>query len=151
MSKQRQHIETVLQDLKDKGYKLTHQRRIVLEVIINSQGNHLTIEELYELVKKQYPEIGLATVYRTIQLLEEMGIILRLELDHHGIARYELVNEEENHQHHHLICNNCKKVIEVEEDHLDGLETEIEKKYNFKIENHSVKFYGLCSECSKKS
>ncbi|ADL51578.1 ferric uptake regulator, Fur family [Clostridium cellulovorans 743B] len=144
-------MENILQYLKEKGYKLTHQRKVVLEVIIDNVGNHLTVEELYELVKKQYPDIGLATVYRTIQLLEEMGLVLRLELDHHGIARYELVNEAENHQHHHLICNRCKKVTEVEEDHLEILENEIEKKYNFKIENHSLKFYGLCEECKRNS
>lgn len=104
---------------------------------------------MYNLVKKECPEIGLATVYRTVQLLEELGIISKLDLND-GCYRYELIHESENHQHHHLICSNCGKVIEVEGDLLEGLEHEIEIKYDFKIKNHSVKFYGLCKECNKE-
>lgn len=135
-------------DLKQKGYKLTLQRRAILDIIVKSEGKHLTAEELYDEVKKECPEIGLATVYRTLQLLEEMKILSKLDIGD-GSSRYELIHEDENHQHHHLICNNCGKVIEVKGDLLESLEHNIEEKYDFKVLNHSVKFYGLCSECLK--
>lgn len=141
-------IDRLKDILKDKGYKLTPQRRAIVDIIIKNQGNHLTTEELYNLVKKECPEIGLATVYRTVLLLEEMGIITKLDLND-GCSRYELVNEDESHHHHHLICTDCGKVIEVEGDLLETLENEIELKYKFQIKDHSLKFYGLCSECSK--
>lgn len=143
-------IEKLKNNLKEKGYKLTPQRRAVVDTIIKSEGQHLTAEELYELVKVDCPEIGLATVYRTVLLLVELGVVCKLDLND-GCSRYELVHENENHQHHHLICTNCGKVIEVEGDLLESLEHTIEEKYVFKIKNHSVKFYGLCSECNKSS
>lgn len=142
-------IEKLKNNLKEKGYKLTPQRRAIVDIIISNEGKHLTTEELYDLVKVECPEIGLATVYRTVQLLDEMGVICKLELDD-GCNRYELVHEEENHQHHHLICTNCGKVIEVEDDLLEVLEQDIQTKYEFKVKNHSVKFYGLCKECNSK-
>jgi Fur family ferric uptake transcriptional regulator len=144
-----EEVEKLKNSLKEKGYKLTPQRRAIVDMIIKNEGSHLTTEELYNLVKKECPEIGLATVYRTVLLLEEMGIVTKLDLND-GCGRYELVHEYENHQHHHLICTKCGKVIEVEGDLLGELEHNIESKYNFKIKNHSVKFYGLCSECSNE-
>lgn len=140
-------IKKLKDNLKDKGYKLTPQRRAIVDMIIRNEGSHLTTEEIYDLVRADCPEIGLATVYRTVQLLEELGVVSKLDLND-GCSRYELVHTEENHQHHHLICTNCGKVIEVEGDLLEVLEHNIEEKYNFKIKNHSVKFYGLCSSCS---
>jgi Fur family transcriptional regulator, ferric uptake regulator len=140
-------IKKLKNNLKDKGYKLTPQRRAIVDMIIRNEGSHLTTEEIYDLVRADCPEIGLATVYRTVQLLEELGVVSKLDLND-GCSRYELVHTEENHQHHHLICTNCGKVIEVEGDLLEVLEHNIEEKYNFKIKNHSVKFYGLCSSCS---
>lgn len=142
-------IEKLKEQLKLKGYKLTPQRRAVVNMVIENKGSHLTAEELYDLVKKDCPEIGLATVYRTIQLLEEIGLLSKLNLDD-GCNRYELIDEDEIHQHHHLICRKCGKVIEVEEDLLEVIEKTVENNYNFKIENHSLKFIGICSDCINK-
>lgn len=142
-------VEKLKSNLKEKGYKLTPQRRAVLDTIIKNEGKHLTVEELYDLVKNECPEIGLATVYRTVLLLEELNVVCRLDLND-GCSRYELVHEEESHQHHHLICTNCGKVTEVQGDLLESLEHIIEEKYNFQVKNHSVKFYGLCSDCLNK-
>lgn len=142
-------IEKLKESLKEKGYKLTPQRRAILKVIIECEGKHLTVEELYDFVKQKCPEIGLATVYRTIQLLEQIGVIYKVDLKDDGCSRYELVHEDETHQHHHLICTKCGKIIEVEHDWLESLEKKIEEKYDFSIQNHSVKFYGLCNECKK--
>lgn len=142
-------VEKLKYKLKLKGYKLTPQRRAIVNMVFEKKGMHLTAEEIYDLVKIDCPEIGLATVYRTVQLLEQIGLIYKLNLDD-GCNRYELVNEDEVHQHHHLICTKCGKVIEVEGDLLDSIERKVEEKYKFKVENHSVKFFGICSECLKK-
>ena len=137
-------------NLKEKGYKLTPQRRAIVDIIIENEGNHLTVEEIYDEVKKDCPEIGLATVYRTVQLLDELGVVCKVSFND-ACNRYELIHEYENHQHHHLICSDCGKITEVEGDLLDSLEHNIEEKYNFFVKNHSVKFFGLCSDCSKDS
>ncbi|WP_102400578.1 Fur family transcriptional regulator [Haloimpatiens massiliensis] len=139
-------MEKLKNDLKDKGYKLTPQRRAIVSTIIENEGKHLTAEEIYDLVKEGCPEIGLATVYRTLQLLEQLSVVSKLELDD-GCSRYELVHENENHKHHHLICTKCGKVIEVKDDLLEDLESKIEETYKFKIYDHSLKFYGLCRNC----
>ena len=143
-------IVVLKEDLKKKGYKLTPQRRAIVDAIILNDGKHLTAEEIYDEVKKICPEIGLATVYRTIQLLEEMNVIYKLDLDD-GCARYEMVHKDETHRHHHLVCNKCGKVYEVEDDLLEELEEVIESKYKFSIEDHSVKFFGVCNECKSKN
>lgn len=131
--------------LKEKGFKLTPQRRSVLGTILENQGKHLSAEEIYDLVKKPCPEIGLATVYRTMQVLDELGLVYKHNFDD-GRIRYE-ITQNEDHQHHHLVCKNCGKVIEVEEDLLEQLETQVEKKYNFSITDHNVKFFGYCNSC----
>ncbi|EKQ53750.1 MULTISPECIES: Fur family transcriptional regulator [unclassified Clostridium] len=142
-------MNALKEDLKKKGYKLTPQRRSIVDTIIENEGQHLTAEEIYDKVKISCPEIGLATVYRTVLLLEELGVISRLELND-GCSRYEIVHSNETHRHHHLICNICHKVSEVQDDLLEELELGIEKQYKFKVLDHSVKFYGICDECQKK-
>ena len=140
------NFDSLKEDLKKKGYKLTPQRRSIVDAIIKNEGEHLTAEEIYDEVKLTCPEIGLATVYRTILLLEEIGVIYKLDLND-GCSRYELVHSDEEHRHHHLVCNKCKKVFEVQDDLLEELEERIEKTYKFKILDHSVKFFGICSDC----
>ncbi len=134
--------------LKAKGYKLTTQRRAVLDILIQNSDAHLSTEEIYSLVKEKFPEIGLATVYRTVQLFEELNIIHRLNFDD-GCSRFELYIDNESHHHHHLICEKCSKVFEVENDLLEDIERDIQEKYNFQVQNHKVTFYGLCQACNK--
>lgn len=129
-----------------KGYRLTRQRRATIEAILENQGKHMSAEEIYIEVKKSYPDIGLATVYRTMILFEEAGMLNRHNFDD-GRNRYEINNPNEDHHHHHLVCIKCNKVLEVEEDLLDSLEEKIEKQYQFEIVDHKVKFLGICSSC----
>lgn len=132
--------------LKDKGLKLTTQRKNVLEVLQDQEGSHLTAEEIYDFVKEKCPEIGLATVYRTIQLLNELKLIDKLNLDD-GFIRYEIGKYNDDHHHHHLICEVCGDVIEVEDDLMESIEEEFNEKYNFMVTDHKVKFYGICGNC----
>jgi len=140
-------FEQLKEKMKEKGCKLTPQRRSVLDTIIENEGRHLSAEEIYELVKRKCPEIGLATVYRTMQMFEEIGIVYKQNFED-GRSRYEICSGDD-HQHHHLVCQVCNKVIEVNEDLLEQLEEQISKKYNFTITNHTVKFIGFCNDCKE--
>ncbi|WP_312650232.1 Fur family transcriptional regulator [Proteiniclasticum sp.] len=142
-------ILKITNKLKKSGYKLTPQRQAIVDTIIDSVGKHLTVEEIFDIVKQRRPEIGLATVYRTIMLMHEQNIVTRLDLID-GTARYELARDDEHHTHHHLVCLNCSTVFEFMDDLLDPLEEEIGRKYNFKVLDHSLKFYGICNECAKE-
>lgn len=143
------NVNYIKEKLKEEGYKLTTQRRVILDAIIENSGSHLSPEEIYDLVKLKYPEIGLATVYRTLQLFEQLNIVCKLNFDD-GCNRYELNSDSNDHHHHHLICLNCGKVIEVKLDLLENLEYEIEREGKFKIVDHNVKFFGYCIECQDK-
>lgn len=140
------YVEVIKGKLKEEGCKLTPQRRSIVDTMLKTKGEHLSSEEIYALVKEDCPEIGLATVYRTLQLLDEIGAVTKLNLDD-GCCRYELNVNEESHNHHHLICKKCGKIMEVEEDLLETLETQVELNYGFKIFDHDVKFFGLCNDC----
>lgn len=139
-------IEEIKEKLKAKGFKLTPQRRCIIDAMMNSKGEHLSSEEVYNIVKIPCPEIGLATVYRTLQLLDEVKIVSKLNLDD-GCCRYEINLDQDSHSHHHLICKECGKVIEVEDDLLEELEEKIQTEFDFEILNHDVKIFGRCKNC----
>jgi len=141
--------ENVEQLLKEKGLKVTKQRLRVLEAIAACPEEHLTAEEIFALVKVDCPGIGLATVYRTIQLLNELHLIDRVNFDD-GYVRYEIgsgVERGQKHHHHHLICLKCGRVISFQDDLLEGLEREIAETAGFRVVDHDVKLYGYCVEC----
>ncbi len=143
-------INLIKGKLQKEGYKLTTQRRAILNTIVDNHDEHLSCDDVYNIVKKDYPDLGIATVYRTLQLFEKLNIVYKLNFDD-GCSRYELNLGSENHHHHHLICLNCGKVQEVKLDLLEALEEEIENEGQFTIVDHNVKFYGYCSECQSKS
>lgn len=133
--------------LAENGYKTTEPRKVLLNFLSDEENKHLSCDEIYYRISETHPNIGIATVYRNMQLFEELNIATKLTLDD-GIARYELADFNiEAHQHHHLVCLNCNKLIEVKEDLLGVLEKEIEKEHNFKIVDHDLKFFGICEDC----
>ena len=140
-------LNTFNELLSKNGYKVTSQRELIFETLLNSTGSHLSPEELHEIVNKQDKDIGIATVYRTLLLFEELGLVYKDDFDDNR-ARYELSRDDEHH-HHHLICKSCGDIIEVEHDLLDDIEDYIEENYKFDITDHDLKFYGLCSDCRK--
>lgn len=138
--------------LREKGLKVTAQRMAVLSALSCEPDSHLTAEEIYELVKVKSPEIGLATIYRTIQILLELKIIDRIYLDD-GYVRYELghvYEDEDSHHHHHLICVKCGRVMSFQGDLLEEFEKRMEEKTGFQIQDHDVKLYGYCADCLRK-
>ena len=138
-------FDQICNKLAEHEYKLTPQRRIIVEALLENTENHLSAEDLYSIVKTKHPEIGLATVYRSLELLAELGILQKMNFGD-GRSRYEF-NDDDVHHHHHLICVNCGDVLEFEDDLLESLETAIAKKSEFKITDHQLKFYGYCKKC----
>lgn len=134
--------------MKESGYKLTDQRKLVFECLEAYNDDHMTTDQIHQKLKEAGEDIGIATVYRTLLLFDELGIIQKLDIDDNG-TRYELVHGLEGHHHHHLICRSCGRVEEVKKDLLDNVEAKIEKSHEFKIENHDLNFYGICKECNK--
>ena len=144
--------ETVKDLLREKGLKVTSQRLMVLNILSAHGDEHLTVEEIYDLAKEESPEIGLATIYRTVQVLLELHVIEKVTFDD-GFARYELNGEEtgSGHRHHHAICTQCGKVYSLETDLLDTLEKQVFESLGFEVTDHEVKLYGLCSACRRKA
>ena len=141
-------IEDLRKRLQEKDYKMTEQRREILQVFLDQPNeHHLSAEDVHGILRDQKSEIGLATVYRSLELLSSLNILLKIEFGD-GCSRYELnTTDPDAHRHHHLICIKCHKVIEFDEDKLDELEAEIANKSGFEILNHEVKFFGYCKEC----
>ena len=144
--------EKVKDLLREKGLKVTSQRLMVLNILSAHGDEHLTVEEIYDLAKGESPEIGLATIYRTVQVLLELHVIEKVTFDD-GFARYELNGEEtgSGHRHHHAICTQCGKVYSLETDLLDTLEKQVFESLGFEVTDHEVKLYGLCSACRRKA
>ncbi len=143
----KRRIRMIEEKLKEKDCKLTPQRKAILDVLVENQSKHLSTENIYELVKSKFPDVGLATIYRTLQLFDDYDVIKKLNFGD-GCYRYEL-SEEEKHQHHHLICIKCGNVYEFDDDLLEELEQKIKVKNNFKVLDHMVKFLGYCQKCQE--
>ncbi|MDA8066817.1 MAG: Fur family transcriptional regulator [Thermaerobacter sp.] len=144
-------LQEIYDRLQGQDYKLTPQRQIILRAFLDHAGQHLSAEDVYRLVKTQYPEIGLATVYRTLELLSGLDVLHKINFGD-GCTRYE-VSEGDLHQHHHhhLICVKCGQVSGFADDLLDSLEASIEGTTGFRVLDHQLKFYGICAQCRRES
>ena len=130
--------------VKQKGLKYTEQREIVLNILLHAE-DHLTAEEVYNLVKDHYPEsnIGIATVYRALSFLEEVDLISSIAFGTDG-KKYE--SNDKSH-HDHLICTKCGKIIEFFDKEIEDRQDKIANDNGFEITGHSMQLYGLCSTC----
>ncbi|EGW41927.1 Fur family transcriptional regulator [Desulfosporosinus sp. OT] len=143
-------FEQACERLHNNDYKVTRQREIILYTFMANSARHLSAEDVFLLLKDQHSDIGLATVYRTLDILSELGVIHRNDFGD-GKYRYEITNEDAHPHHHHLICLDCGSVAEFDDYLLESLEAQISKKNNFKVKYHNLKFYGYCQKCSEKT
>ena len=132
--------------LSEKGFRMTSQREAVLRTLEACEGEHLTVEEIYGRTRTVSPEIGIATVYRTLQLLTDIGFLTRDYLGD-STVRYEISHQEEPHGHHHLLCLSCGAILETEADLMNAIEEMLQRKYGFEIVNHRIQFLGYCKAC----
>ena len=143
-------ISDIGDKLKEREYKLTIRRELILKVLLENGDKHLSAEEVYNLVKKKAPDMGLATVYRTLELFHEFEIIHAMDFGD-GRKRYEFGWKEgqNHHHHHHLVCTKCGSITEVNEDLLEELESRVNKQHNFIIKDHQLKIFGICKKCTE--
>jgi Fur family transcriptional regulator, ferric uptake regulator len=127
-------VDTAVGRIRGRGYKATPQRMAVLRALVAEQ--HQRLEE----IRARCPDIGLVTLYRTLGLLGELGIVRRLDLG--DGTRYELAED----HHHHMICESCGDISEFEECPLDPERVSLGST-EFEVRSHSIEVYGQCAEC----
>ncbi len=143
-------LERIKKQLHAQSYKLTPQREATVLVLLEHEEDHLSAEDVYLLVKEKAPEIGLATVYRTLELLTELKVVDKINFGD-GVSRFDLRQEGANHFHHHLVCIECGAVDEIQEDLLGDVEAIVERDFTFKIKDHRLTFHGVCYRCQDHS
>ena len=142
MKLDRQEIET---SLRRQGYKLTPQRRAIIRMAVLSD-DHLTPAELYEKLRRDYPGMGLVTVYRTLEILARLGLICEVHAG--GSCRSYTISAPEHH--HHLICSRCGRVVDFSGHNLGQLRQRLSRETGFEIRGQLLEFVGLCAECSRR-
>lgn len=135
-------VNTWLEQLHDHGYRLTGARRAVVETVEKST-RALTPIEVYDMARKKYRALGLVTVYRTLEKLEELHLIQRV---HQPMGCQAFISAGIGHQHL-LLCQNCGRVAFFEGDDLDALTKAISKKTGYQINEHWLQLFGLCADC----
>ena len=136
--------DTIEQKCLAKGVKLTEQRKIIAKIISESkseygESDHPDVDELYSRVSKVDPKISLATVYRTVKLFEEAGILTKHDFKG-GKARYEAMIES---HHDHLIDIKTGEIIEFVDDEIEKLQKKVAEKYGYKLVDHKLELYGV--------
>jgi Fur family ferric uptake transcriptional regulator len=124
------------------GKRTTSQRRLLLDLILQSQG-HLDADELYRRAREQEPSISLSTVYRNLKLFKELGLVDELhfaEAHHHYEAKAPA-------QHHHLVCLGCGKVIEFTSPLAERMKSQVQRENDFAVTGTEVRMKGYCSRC----
>lgn len=138
------------------GYRITIAREAIFEILSKTNA-HLSADDIYMKIRPTIPHIGLATVYRTLEVLTQMNVVHKLAFGD-GRARYELAEGlKGGSHHHHLVCTQCNRIIDYtdfadeEVTLLQRVEKALAEKHPFKIARHLIQFYGVCHECQKKS
>jgi Fur family transcriptional regulator, ferric uptake regulator len=139
------HAAGITARLREKGYRLTPQRLMILAAIETSD-EHVSAEEIYNQVAAKYPNVDISTVYRTLELLKKLGMVYEIDLGE-GRIRY---HAEESGHHHHLVCQDCGAVIDIDEAALASLKDILMRDYHFQAELRHVGVFGICEKCRQK-
>lgn len=144
--KTRQDLPALAERLRRNSKKLTGARQAVLDVL-RHQAQPLSPKEIHASLKQG--GCDLATVYRSLTLLQQMQMVKRFDLAD-GVARYELLAEGDDGHHHHLVCTGCSRIVEIEECFIRELEDAIAARNGFKSVTHRLEFFGICPECQRE-
>lgn len=136
--------ELILEKLKETGHRITPQRIAILRILAESLG-HPSVEDIYEKVRINFPTTSLATVYKTITVIKELGEVLELEFSNEQ-NRYDGNNPQ---PHPHLICLKCREIVDPELSSLEHLTRELTADTGYKILSHRLDFYGICPKCQQ--
>ena len=128
------------------GLKSSTRRDLILETL-STLRRHVTAEELLRAVRTRDPRVGAATIYRTLRILQDSGIVTERHFEG-GATQFELVGD---HHHDHLICTQCKTIVEFEDDMVEAYQDRIAAAHGFELHSHRHELYGLCPRCRRKS
>ncbi len=137
-----QTLHSLSQRLREQGFRVTGARRAILQTLLGSAG-HVSADELAALVNERSPRVGRMTVYRTLELLQRLGVI-RAVYQGSGAAHFVLLH---NGHHHHLVCSRCDAVVEFDDCLMQDLQERLGARYNFQVQGHVLEIVGLCQEC----
>jgi Fur family peroxide stress response transcriptional regulator len=138
----KERFEIIIQKLRDNGHRITPQRLAIVKILAKSE-DHPSVENIHDRIKKGFPTMSLATVYKNILLIKSLGEVLELGFPD-GSNRYDGNNP---NSHPHVICIKCKKIVDPDLDSLDEMKKEVALETHFKIVNHRLDFFGICSDC----
>ncbi|CAN5276101.1 MAG: transcriptional repressor [Gemmatimonadetes bacterium] len=126
------------------GLSVTHQRLAIFEAVMAKCNRHPSAEIIYQTVRERYPTISFNTIYKNLETFEEMGIVVKVN-PLYNEARYDV----DVRPHHHLICRQCKTIVDVHDKKLDSVPAPEEADNGFRVENWTVQFTGLCADCQQ--
>lgn len=132
----------LLEILHEKGYRLTPQRMIVLEAV-EASDDHISADEIYRQARSRYPYMNISTVYRTLELLTELGLASKTDLGGGRLCYHPLGRA----HHHHLVCRKCGKVQDIDISVLHRLQDDIRARYEFDAELEHMALFGICAAC----
>ena len=127
------------------GLRMTSQRQTIAETFFKSKA-HVTVDDLYAMVRKEDDRIGHATVYRTLRFMEESGLA-----ESHRFGGGKLRYEVQQHHHDHIICVKCGTIKEFENQTMEDLQEEIAQEHGFVLKSHRMEIYGICPACLRKT
>ncbi len=130
--------------IQEKGLKHSQKREYILRTFLNTK-KHVSAEDLFHLIRQEYPEVGFTTVYRTLKLILSSGLGEMVDFDD-GVRRYERKLGREYHAH--FICTKCGSNFEVFDENIKNLSAQLSQKSNFTPQKHRLEIFGLCNECS---
>jgi Fur family peroxide stress response transcriptional regulator len=142
MAEQQTRLEELIARMRERGHRLTPQRMAVLKILVGNK-EHLSAEQIYARVKADFPMTSLATIYKTVAVLKEMGEVLELGFSDDS-SHYDGDNP---HPHPHLICIKCRSIIDVDAASLSELPQEVAQQTGYRVVSHRLDFFGICPQC----
>jgi len=138
-------LEKIIAKLREQSFRITPQRMAILKILLNS-SDHPSVEEVYRQVKVDFPTTSLATIYKTVHLLKELGEILEIRL----AADRNRYDGKRPYPHPHLICTECSNIIDPEVGFIEQITSEIEDSSGYQVLSHQLEFFGICPNCQKR-
>lgn len=135
------NIDAFIKKLRKKNIRMTTQRLAILEVLA-IEGNHPTAYEIYDVVKADFPNMSIATIYNNLNFFKEAGILIEMPFEE-GSSRFDLTET----RHYHAICSLCGKIVDFDYPELKGINNYVDKEANFKVDDYTLSVTGQCSEC----
>lgn len=139
-------LNDIIDQLKVNGFKVTAQRQLVIEVLLEAQDRFLSVEDIYRVVKATSPALNMTTVYRNLEALASLGLLDKTLFDNQT-AYFKLVCH--RHHHHHMICTDCGRMTAIDYCPMESLKR-MAKAHHFTIEGHRLEVFGRCGDCMEK-